>query len=211
MLIFQKFCSTLNQVFCTARRRNKKEYNMSFSEKYVNAVFSVATGSRARRNLLTPFGVLFFSAFVIGYILLSLFIDSVFGFQKFPKEPVNYIAGIPVFAVGLALAATCIVYFIINRGTPLPLNPPPVLIERGPYAYSRNPMVTGLIIMFFGLGIYFGSISLMFIFAPAMAILNFLELKHIEEPELVKRLGNSYEEYRKRVPMFIPRFKRKDK
>jgi protein-S-isoprenylcysteine O-methyltransferase Ste14 len=36
-------------------------------------------------------------------------------------------------------------------------------------------------------------------------ILNVVELKLVEEPELERRLGAMYNEYRKRVPMFIPR------
>ena len=35
------------------------------------------------------------------------------------------------------------------------------------------------------------------------------ELKRIEEPELVKRLGDEYAEYRGRTPMFIPGFSRR--
>jgi protein-S-isoprenylcysteine O-methyltransferase Ste14 len=33
------------------------------------------------------------------------------------------------------------------------------------------------------------------------------ELKAVEERELEKRLGKDYVEYKKRVPMFIPRLK----
>jgi len=35
-----------------------------------------------------------------------------------------------------------------------------------------------------------------------------LELKMVEEPELEKRFGKEYLEYKKRVPMFIPWFKK---
>lgn len=48
------------------------------------------------------------------------------------------------------------------------------------------------------------SISLVFIFTPLFILLNVLELKAIEEPELEKRLGKVYVEYKKGVPMFIP-------
>lgn len=34
--------------------------------------------------------------------------------------------------------------------------------------------------------------------------INVWELKNIEEPELIKRLGEDYIEYRKQTPMFIP-------
>jgi len=42
-------------------------------------------------------------------------------------------------------------------------------------------------------------------FTPLFILLNFLELKAIEEPELEKRLGKNYSKYKKRVSMFIPK------
>jgi len=63
----------------------------------------------------------------------------------------------------------------------------------------------------FGFGILFKSISLVFIFTPLFILLNFLELKNIEEPELEKRLGKDYSKYKKRVPMFIPKLRRTKK
>jgi protein-S-isoprenylcysteine O-methyltransferase Ste14 len=95
-------------------------------------------------------------------------------------------------------------HFIKVRGTPVPFNPPPSLVTTGPYAYVRNPMLSGVFILLFGLGIVFNSISLVFIFTPLFILLNVLELKAIEEPELEKRLGREYTEYKKGVPMFIP-------
>ena len=65
-------------------------------------------------------------------------------------------------------------------------------------------MVTGVFILLFGLGILFDSVSLAFIVTPIFILLNVLELRAIEEPELEKRLGKEYIEYRKMVPMFIP-------
>jgi len=70
-------------------------------------------------------------------------------------------------------------------------------------------MLSGVFILMFGFGILFRSISLVFIFTPLFILFNFLELKAIEEPELEKRLDKEYFEYKKRVPMFIPKFKKK--
>ena len=93
---------------------------------------------------------------------------------------------------------------------PVPLNPPSKFVTSGPYKHVRNPMLTSLFILFFGLGILLKSISLTFIFTPFFILFNVLELKLIEEPELEKRFGTQYVEYKKRVPMFIPRLKRED-
>ncbi|MBA7666493.1 hypothetical protein ES703_74574 [subsurface metagenome] len=101
-----------------------------------------------------------------------------------------------------------ILHFIKVKGTPVPFNPPPKLVTTGPYSYIRNPMLSGVFILMFGFGILFRSISLVFIFTPLFILFNFLELKSIEEPELEKRLGKDYLEYKKSVPMFFPRFKK---
>ena len=72
-------------------------------------------------------------------------------------------------------------------------------------------MITGVFILLFGLGILLRSVSLVCLFTPLFILFNFWELKAIEEPELVKRLGSEYVEYRKLTPMFIPAFRLKPK
>ena len=72
-------------------------------------------------------------------------------------------------------------------------------------------MLTGVFALLFGFGMFFGSVSLLFVFTPLFIFLNFWELKAIEEPELVKRLGQEYIEYRKLTPMFFPSFRKKYK
>ncbi|GAH12511.1 unnamed protein product, partial [marine sediment metagenome] len=56
-----------------------------------------------------------------------------------------------------------------------------------------------------GIGVMVGSISLTFIFTPLFILVNIWELKEIEEPELGRRLGEEYIEYRNKTPMFIPK------
>jgi protein-S-isoprenylcysteine O-methyltransferase Ste14 len=46
---------------------------------------------------------------------------------------------------------------------------------------------------------------LVFLFTPLFILANVWELKHIEEPELIRRLGDEYAAYRRRTPMFLPR------
>lgn len=86
----------------------------------------------------------------------------------------------------------------------MPLSPPQKLVDTGPYAYSRNPMLSGLFLILFGIGFLVQSLSLVIIYTPLFMVIVFLEFKMIEEPELEKRIGVSYVEYRKKVPMFFP-------
>jgi len=78
------------------------------------------------------------------------------------------------------------------------------VVKTGPYRYARNPMLTGVFLFLFGLGIGVNSLSLVCFFTPLYVLVNMWELKEIEEPELLRRLGDEYNEYRKQTPMFIP-------
>lgn len=65
-----------------------------------------------------------------------------------------------------------------------------------------------MFLLVFGLGLLLRSISLVFIFTPLFILLNVLELKSVEEPELESRLEKAYREYKERVPMFFPKLTR---
>ena len=102
-------------------------------------------------------------------------------------------------------------HFLKVKGTPVPFNPPPKVVDTGPYRYARNPMLTGVFLFLFGVGFGINSFSLVFFFTPLYILIHVWELKEIEEPELMKRLGDEYVEYRKRTPMFFPRLKQRMK
>jgi protein-S-isoprenylcysteine O-methyltransferase Ste14 len=69
-------------------------------------------------------------------------------------------------------------------------------------------MLTGIFLLLFGIGVTIGSISLILIFTPLFILVNTWEVKQIEEPELVRRLGEKYLRYRNKTPMFIPKIKK---
>lgn len=181
---------------------------MSFRNKLINLFYKTATGSKKIRNFLTPIGVMFFFSLIGLLIIVSLWFDKVLHFPKLISYPLNTIISFFILSMGLFLMLWSILHFIKVKGTPVPFNPPPKLVTTGPYSYIRNPMLSGVFILMFGFGILFRSISLVFVFTPLFILLNFLELKTIEEPELEKRLGKDYSKYKKRVPMFFPRFKK---
>ncbi len=67
-------------------------------------------------------------------------------------------------------------------------------------------MLTGIFTVLFGLGLLLHSAGMVFISIPAYILLHVTWLKLVEEPELERRFGASYSEYKRRVPMFWPRF-----
>lgn len=180
---------------------------MRFREKAVEILYKAATSRRKVRNLLTPVGASIFLALTALFVIVSLEVDRFLELPKLLAPSVSLIISAPILTAGLLLYLWSVVHFIKARGTPVPFNPPPKLVTSGPYAYLRNPILAGIFIFLFGLGILLRSISLIFIFTPLYVLLNVLVIKAIEEPELEKRLGKEYIEYKKKVPMFIPMWK----
>ena len=180
-----------------------------FCERAIHFFYQTATGPRRIRRLLTPLAAGFFVCLIFLAIAGSFLMDRFFGFSKFVSKSYGAAISIPVLIGGALLWLWSVSRFLKTKGTPVPVNPPPVLVTDGPYAYSRNPMMTGVFLMLAGIGIVFGSVSLTFIGTPVFVLASILEFKHIEEPELEKRFGKAYLEYKERTPIIVPRLYRK--
>ncbi len=181
---------------------------MSLKNRWIDFLYSIATGSRKVRNFFTPVGALFYGLLILAFVLLALRLDHWLGLLVLFSPAWRIVLSLPLFALALLLIGWSVANFIKVKGTPVPFNPPPRLVTSGPYAYSRNPMLTGVFALLMGLGLLLGSLSLLVFFTPLFIALNVWELKAIEEPELVKRLGQDYVAYRRRTPMFLPKLTR---
>ncbi len=181
---------------------------MSITGKLIELISKVAVGDAKYKIMLAPIVGLLYGCFIGVFIIISIKIDSFFNLPELLDRPYNFFAGIPVMASGSFLYVFSILHFLKVKGTPVPLSPPPKLVTSGPYRYARNPMLTGIFIQLFGCAVLLNSMSLFFFFTPLFILANIWELKKIEEPELAKRLGKEYIEYKKRVPMFFPLLKK---
>jgi protein-S-isoprenylcysteine O-methyltransferase Ste14 len=177
---------------------------MSLKTKWIDIVYKLATGSRKVRTLLTPLGAITFGLFTLVFVVVSVQLDRLLKMPKLLAVPLNIIASIPILSLGLIMTGWSILSFLKVKGTPVPFNPPPRLVTSGPYAYVRNPMLSGIFLLLFGLGTLLNSFFLFILFTPLFIAINVWELKMIEEPELERRLGEAYHQYRQKTPMFIP-------
>ncbi len=166
---------------------------MGLQTGWIDFLYKAATGTRRMRTLLTPIGAIIFLLFTALFVVVALCLDSLLGLPKLISTPWSLIISTPLIMVGVLITAWSGFHFLRVKGTPVPFNPPPRLVVTGPYAYARNPMLSGIFLLLFGIGIAYGSVSLVFIFTPLFILINAWELKAIEEPELVKRLGEEYQ------------------
>ncbi len=106
---------------------------------------------------------------------------------------------------GIVIGSWCTFEFMIRgSGTPNPLDPPKLLVHRGLYRYVRNPMYVSVAFILLGETLFFRSVTLAIYSAVLLIGIHLLVVLY-EEPILRRRFGESYAEYCKRVPRWVPR------
>ena len=178
---------------------------MNIRHLWISFIHRAATGSKNIRTLLTPIGMMIFGIFTGLFVALSVVLDRWLSLPWPLPSGLSLWIAIPLTVMGVGVTVWSSVHFMKVKGTPVPFNPPPTLVVTGPYKFARNPMLTGVFLLLFGIGFAIESVSLVVIFTPLFISANVWELKKIEEPELVKRLGEAYVTYQNRTPMFVPK------
>jgi len=181
---------------------------MSIWDRWAESIRAVATGDKRRRNFVKALMPLILYVIIALFILASFWVDKWLGFPIFRFTWWGIGLSVLFLALGFAIDTWIIVTFRRASGTPMPFKPPSKLVTTGIYAHVRNPMATAGILIGEGLGFLLGSLSLILIFIPLLTLLGFLYLKAVEERELELRFGKEYLQYKKRVPMFIPKLRR---
>jgi len=115
-------------------------------------------------------------------------------------------AGILIALLGQSFRLFVIGYAYIVRGGRNRKVYADDLVVAGLYAHSRNPMYVGNFLIAAGLGIAWGS---PWVYIAGIPFFTFVYLCIVlaEEAYLRQRFGPAYDEYRKAVPRFWPRFK----
>ncbi len=117
-------------------------------------------------------------------------------------------AGVLCIILGASIYFRCAWEFAVHGlGTPAPIAPTKFLVVSGLHRYVRNPMYLGVLLVILGQAVLFH--------APQVAeygalciLLAHLFVLYYEEPTLRKQFGDSYEEYRRSVPRWIPRLRK---
>ena len=114
---------------------------------------------------------------------------------------------IPLWLAGSLIILRCFWDFTFKgRGTPVPIDPPKELVFTGFYRYVRNPIYLSVLFIFLGHFLWFGYWALLLYTILAFLGVHFFIVLY-EEPALKRKFGATYEDYLRKVPRWIPRFK----
>ena len=117
--------------------------------------------------------------------------------------------GAAMFVLGAAMYFSCGWDFAVRgKGTPAFWKPPRRLVINPWFRLVRNPMYVGVGLMIAAQGVWSGSLALV-AYAVAVVLGFHWFVVGYEEPNLRKVFGDSYDEYYRRVPRWIPRLARR--
>jgi len=82
----------------------------------------------------------------------------------------------------------------------------PEVVVSGPFAYLRNPLYVGNVLMYSGIGVMANALSpWLVIIALVYFVFQYAMIVSLEEDFLEKEFGEEYLEFKKNVPRFLPR------
>jgi protein-S-isoprenylcysteine O-methyltransferase Ste14 len=153
-------------------------------------------GSRFRYTLL----------FGLGFWLLfgGVFRDRQHLFQLvvLPHTVALNILGLVLTVLGLALAIWARVILGRNWSGTVTFKENHELIERGPYAWARHPIYTGMLLMFLGTALAIGTLAGLVGF-PVLFLSFWIKYRQ-EEALMLEHFGDRYRAYMQRVSALIP-------
>ena len=158
-------------------------------------------GQRAVPILNTVIFTVVVPGTVAGYIPYRL----LGGYSTPANGPLTWLGAV-VIPLGAAIYFRCAWEFAIRGlGTPAPIAPTKFLVTTALHRYVRNPMYLGVALVIVGQAALFRSLHVAE-WAAGMLLIAHIFVVLYEEPTLRRQFGESYEQYRRTVPRWIPKF-----
>jgi protein-S-isoprenylcysteine O-methyltransferase Ste14 len=158
------------------------------------------------RPLVPVLNTILFTILVPGTILGYIPYLFTSGFSGSATGPLAWLGAV-VITLGAAIYFRCAWEFAVRGlGTPAPIAPTKYLVTTALHRYVRNPMYIGVFLVLAGEAILFRSLHLVEYMAFFCVVVT-LFVRIYEEPTLRRQFGESYEQYRRTVPRWIPKFR----
>jgi protein-S-isoprenylcysteine O-methyltransferase Ste14 len=128
---------------------------------------------------------------------------------EFGNQPLLWLLALPPFLLALVLEIRCRRYLKFRILVGLPElatgSGPGKLLTEGIYGRIRHPRYSGGMLAILAYGLATNYLAVYLLFLVSLPIIYGISV--IEERELVERFGARYQDYRARVPRFVPRLR----
>jgi protein-S-isoprenylcysteine O-methyltransferase Ste14 len=148
------------------------------------------------------------------YVITAL-CDSVYRIEIIQNAVIRWIILMILLVIGVVYGiGSVIIQNTVGQGGPVEIGNIEIspktrnLVVSGPYKYTRNPMLFGTFLIYLAFALFINSITAV-VLVGALSVFMLTVVVKMEEQRLLKDFGKQYEEYRKKVSMFIPWFQRK--
>ncbi len=138
-------------------------------------------------------------------ILLGVGLERLWPFWAGPELPAParyWIGGIVVAASLLVLGLWPVVMFRRSGQSELPWRPTPLVLENGPYRFTRNPMYLMMVLVCIGVAIILSNAWILLL-TPLCAWFLYYFAIAPEEVYLERKFGEPYRHYKRRVRRWL--------
>ena len=159
------------------------------------------------RRFWAILNTILFTILVPGTVAILIPRWLVGGYVRPPKDLQTWLGAV-LFLCGVAIYFRCAWEFAARGlGTPAPIAPTRFLVTTALHRYVRNPMYLGVALAILGQAVIFRSLHVAE-YAIVMLLIAHTFVVLYEEPTLRRQFGESYEEYRRSVPRWVPKIPR---
>ncbi|MEM1131521.1 MAG: isoprenylcysteine carboxylmethyltransferase family protein [Pseudomonadota bacterium] len=138
----------------------------------------------------------------LGFILLGCILDRLLPLPSIVPQVEFEWFGVALIATGIAVIIVSMGLFSKAGENPEPWTATEVIIARGPYRHSRNPMYLAMAMIMLGFVFWLDSAgTLLFLPFAVLAIDRFVI--RAEEEYLTRRFGKSFLDYQKKVRRWL--------
>ena len=156
---------------------------------------------RVRHDERRQFGFWLLAVFVVLALLFPDWFAARSGSVVWPQTMTSNVLADLATVIGLILVIQARRALGQNWSSEVVIQEKHELIERGPYAYIRHPLYSGILLMLMGLALYYGRKAWIIIFV--CSLFGFYFKSQMEERLLAKTFP-AYSEYKRRTKALIP-------